>query len=535
MKKFLLLVASLLLIVLPLSGQELVEGETEGNWWDGQVFYEIFVRSFYDSDGDGIGDIQGIIQQLDYLNDGDPTTTDDLGITGIWLMPISPATSYHGYDVLDYRGINPEYGTMADFEELLAEAEARGISIVVDLVINHSARNHEWFLNSREPGSPFEDWYVWSDEDPGYPGPDGQNVWHPFGGRYYYGVFWQGMPDLNYENPEVTEEMYDIARFWLEDVGVAGFRLDAIKFIIADGRAQENTRQNLTWMADFHDHVESVAPDALLVGEVWSNTGQISRYVDEQVDIAFEFDLAEAIIRTAQFGTTGSVLRQLETVYEAYPDGQYATFLTNHDQNRIMSQVAEDMDAATNAASLLLTLPGVPFVYYGEEIGMTGIKPDEDIRLPMQWTGGPNAGFTTGTPWRPPAFNVTTVNVAAQDDDPDSLLNHYRGLIQARGASEAMRRGGFALLESSERRMLAYLREYDGQAALVVLNLDDEPIESYTLTLAASGMTAVDAPTLLLGAGEVTAPTLNDTGGFTDYTPVATLPPTSATIIQLSE
>jgi glycosidase len=273
------------------------------SWQDGDVFYQIFVRSFYDSDGDGIGDFNGIIEKLDYLNDGDPATTDDLGVTGIWLMPIMKSPSYHGYDTTDYYAVNSWYGTPTDFMRLLDAAHARGMKVIIDLMINHSAKSHPWFVSSRLRASDKRDWYVWRDENPGFRGPSGQPVWHADGRRFYYGVFWDGMPDLNLENPEVTAQLYDIARYWLVDIGVDGFRLDGIKHLIEVGDIQENTVPTRQWLADFKTFVKSIRPDALLVGEVWSATNVVAQYIPDQVDLAFEFDLAGALMRAATFGT----------------------------------------------------------------------------------------------------------------------------------------------------------------------------------------------------------------------------------------
>ena len=189
----------------------LFTGTNDYPWWNDTVFYEIFVRSFYDSDGNGIGDLNGVIEKLDYLNDGDPTTSEDLGVTGIWLMPIMVSPSYHGYDVVDYFQVDPDYGTNEDFLRLMDEAHARGIRVIVDLVMNHTSNAHPWFLDSQNPDSDKREWYIWADENPGYRGPDGQVVWHNNPSGYYYGIFWSGMPDLNYENPDVTAAMFEAA------------------------------------------------------------------------------------------------------------------------------------------------------------------------------------------------------------------------------------------------------------------------------------------------------------------------------------
>lgn len=530
------MVGVLLLLSGTVIGQESVDYPNEDTWWNDRVFYEIFVRSFNDSDGDGIGDFQGIIERLDYLNDGDPTTTDDLGITGIWLMPISPSPSYHGYDVTDYRAINPEYGTMADFQEFLNEAHARGIAVIIDLVVNHSSVEHPWFVASAEdPDSEYADWYVWADENPGYRGPDSQVVWHSEGDRYYYGVFWSGMPDLNYNNEEVTAEMYDISRFWLEEVGVDGFRLDAIKHVVEDGEIQENSVLTLAWLENYLDFVKSVNPDALVVGEAWMSTVQVASYVPDRVDIAFEFDLAQGIVRGAAFGITSPVRSAHETTLELFPDGQYATFLTNHDQDRVMNSVRGDVGAAKVAASIYLTIPGVPFVYYGEEIGMTGVKPDPDIRTPMQWNSD-GTGFTTGEPWRAINDDATQgVNVADQDEDPASLLNHYRGLIQMRNANPALQRGGFIPVESDSGNVYAFLRHTDEQTVLVIVNMRANAVaaEDYVLSLEASPLSDLSDLELLFGEGDISLPELDANGGFSGYAPVPEIPGRGTLVIEL--
>ena len=187
------------------------------------------MRSFRDSDGDGIGDLQGIIERLDYLNDGDPNTSDDLGITGIWLMPPAEAHSYHGYDVTNFYAVESDYGSIDDMKRFVAAAHERGIAVIVDMVLNHSSSRHPWFVSSRLGQQPYADWYIWVEENPGYHGPWGAPAWHQAGERYYYGVFWDGMPDFDLRNPSVTQELVESARFWLNDIGVDGFRLDAIK------------------------------------------------------------------------------------------------------------------------------------------------------------------------------------------------------------------------------------------------------------------------------------------------------------------
>jgi alpha-amylase len=254
-------------------------------WWNDEVFYEIFVRSFNDSDGNGIGDIQGIIDKLDYLNDGNPATTTDLGITGLWLMPIFPSPSYHGYDVTDYRDINSDYGTLEDFRRLLTEAHSRGIKIIIDFVGNHTSDQHQWFTQSAS-GQSKRDWYLWEQSNPNFNGPWGQTVWHQRNNAYYYGLFWGGMPDLNFHNDEVTQEIKDISQFWAE-IGVDGFRIDAVKHWVEEGSNQENTQSTLDWWRNYYAFQKSLSPSFMTVGEVWTSTQNILPYSDKRLDYCF--------------------------------------------------------------------------------------------------------------------------------------------------------------------------------------------------------------------------------------------------------
>ena len=502
-------------------------------WWNDSVFYEIFVRSFYDSDSDGKGDLNGLIQKLDYLNDGDPTTTNDLGITGIWLMPIAESPSYHGYDVVDYFTVEQDYGTNDDFRRLMEEAHGRGIRVIIDLVLNHTSYKHPWFKSAqRDVNSPYRDFYIWSDEDPGYKSPWGGQVWHRSGDSYYYGIFWEGMPDLNYRNPAVTAEMEKVIRFWLEDMGADGFRLDAIKHLIEEDRNQENTRATHEWLRGFYKIYKDANPEALAVGEVWSSTLEVSKYIGDQIDLAFEFNTAEAMLNSARGQNRNPVLRAHRQIAEFYPPNQFATFLTNHDQDRVMTQLRENTHWAKTAASLLLTGPGVPFIYYGEEIGHIGGKPDENIRTPMQWSNADNAGFTTASvAWRAPQRNYRDVNVAAQTDDPNSLLSHYRRLIHTRDGHEALRIGDWREVNVEDRRLYSFLRHSDNETLLVLINLSDEPISDYSLSLEEGPLSQGSAAEVFTGTS-VSAPKVNADGGFDDYKPVEELGPYGAYIIQ---
>ncbi|MBE0686718.1 MAG: alpha-amylase, partial [Anaerolineaceae bacterium] len=292
-------------------------------WWNDAVFYEIFVRSFYDSNGDGVGDFQGLISKLDYLNDGDPDSKEDLGISGIWLMPIFPSTSYHGYDVINYKDVNPELGTMNDFRQFLEEAHKRNIKVIIDFVVNHTSIEHPWFEDARaNKESPYRDWYIWAEEKLAYKGPWGQEVWHfNYDNSYYYGVFWSGMPDLNFRNEEVTDEVYDIAEFWLKDVGVDGFRIDGALHLIEDGQVQKNTDATHEWFRAFNEHYKSINPQAMTVGEVWDSNFLAVRYVkDKEFDLVFDFEQADSIMLGVMGSDGQRVLNALEFNYNLYPD-----------------------------------------------------------------------------------------------------------------------------------------------------------------------------------------------------------------------
>jgi glycosidase len=464
-------------------------GVGEVHWWNDCVFYEIFVRSFYDSDGDGIGDFPGLTQKLDYLNDGDPETDSDLGITGIWLMPIHDSPSYHGYDAVDYRSINPDYGTMADFEAFLAAAQSRGIKVIIDYVMNHCSNQHPWFEASAEEDPSYRDWFRWSPSNPGYTGPWGQNVWHWDPSDWYYGLFNGGMPDLNYETQAVKDEMFQTAAFWLDTIGVDGFRLDAVLYLMEEGDQLMNTASTFQFWHDFNAYAKSVKPEMFSVGEAWTNTSTVLQYViDDRLDYCFEFDLSYAILGSVNNGDAGWVGGKTQEVYTLYPYLQFGTFLTNHDQDRVLNVFGHDEEKNKAAAGIYLTLPGIPYVYYGEEIGMIGSGDHLNIRTPMQWTDGTNAGFTTGTPWREVNYNYASYNVLVEDTDPGSLLNWYRLLIDVRNGTPALRRGTYTGLGSSAYEVMAYLRDYQGQKVLCMTNTADHGIGSITLSGSAASL-----------------------------------------------
>ena len=508
-------------------------------WWDGAVCYEIFVRSFYDSNGDGIGDLNGIAQKLDYVNDSDPKTTKDLGANCIWLMPIMESPSYHGYDTTDYYAVNHEYGTNDDFKTLVAEAHKRGIRVILDLVLNHTSKQSPWFQQAaKDPASPYRDWYLWSKDKPGYKNPWGEDPWRQSSARneYYYAIFSVTQPDLNYRNPAVTAEARKISAFWLNDMGADGFRLDAIKHLIENGPNQQHTPETHAWLRDYRAFLQQTKPGAFTVGEVFGDpVATLRTYYPDQLDEYFEFDVAQNIVAAASGGIAPPFISAVTTAEAVLPYNRWAPFLTNHDQNRVMSTLGNDMGKARIAATALLTLPGLPFVYYGEEIGMTGQKPDERIRTPMQWTSdGATGGFTSGKPWEALQKDTPTVNVGAQDADPGSLLNLYRALITLHTTNPALRGGAFVPLRTSNGAVAAFLRQAADETVLVVLNFSKVAASNVTLDLAKSTLGAGDYQLAPLLGEQASAPlTVGDGGDITGSMPWPSLAPQTGYIATL--
>ncbi len=429
-----LLLLALLLLALPLRAPAQQAAPREvGPAAPSGVFYEIFVRAFHDSNGDGIGDLRGITEKLPYLK--------RLGVSGIWLMPIAASPSYHGYDVTDYRAINPQYGTLADFHALVRAAHAEGMRVIVDLVANHSSNENPWFIAAQNPASPYHDWYIWA-----RPGtnldevsPWGGRIWHRlhtrWGTQYYMGIFDPHMPDLNYDNPAVRAAMIAIGRYWLQQ-GADGFRLDAAKHIYdkldRDDHDPAVIARGVAWWQQFRDGIATTNAQAYLVGEVSGNhTRYLAPFV-KPLDAVFDFPLARVLLRSLQSGQDEDIGGELVNIQQQYraAAGHYvmdAPFLSNHDQPRIMSVLHGNVAQMKLAAALLLTLPGNPYLYYGEEIGMRGSKPDPRIRQPMRWQRSTRAvGEST---WEPVAADNRGVSVQAEQDDPHSLLNRYRELI----------------------------------------------------------------------------------------------------------
>lgn len=447
--------------------------------WPYGVKYEVFVLSFADGNGDGKGDFKGLTAKLDYLQ--------DLGVNGIWLMPIMNSPSYHKYDVSDYKSIHPDYGTVEDFKAFVAEAHKRKIKVIVDLILNHSGYDHPWFQQAiKNKNSPYRDYYVWAKKDSIRSqiakksisfDSDNLTQWHAINGdtlsEQYYGFFWGGMPDLNFDNPKVRAEFVGIGKFWLQDLQVDGFRLDAAKHIFPTERATDN---HAYWQ-EFRAEMEKIKPDVYLVGEVWSQAKEVAPYL-KGLPSLFNFDMGYAITGVVNAGrdTIGLISRYKEisdyyqSVTTSYLD---ATFLKNHDQNRIMSELGNNVDKMHAAASILLTLPGTPYLYYGEEIGMLGLKPDEFIREPFIWDTGKKDPLQTT--WEVPTYSTdrSVVPLSKQQNDASSLYNFYKNLIRYRNGSKALTLGSIDNAGFGIEEVISFIRKYEGEELLVLNNISD--------------------------------------------------------------
>ncbi len=442
-------------------------------------------------------------------------------------MPTFPSPSYHGYDVTDYRSVNPDYGSLADLRTLVAEAHRRGIAVILDLPLNHTSVEDPWFVSSQTGRGPKKDWYVWSDQ------PEGNN-WQADADRYYYAAFGADFPDLNLRNPDVTAEVTADAEYWLDDVGVDGFRLDAAKYLVEDGAETQNTPETHAWWRTFRTSVEGRTPGALLLGEVWDLPQVSASYVPGDLDLTFDFALDTGYLTAAQTGDAsglGRLVTRLSSIWAA-AGSEFGAFLSNHDMDRVASQLHGDAGQMRVAADLLLTGPGVPFVYYGEEIGMSGAKPDERIRTPMRWDAStPAAGFSTHAPWEALSDDPPAVNVADELADPASLWSRYRDLIRLRETQPALATGLSLGVDSDTPAVLARLRVAPTGMALVLTNVSTAPA-SPTLALAAGPLCgSPSAMEVFGGSGAVVAPNVTSTGGFAAYKPVPTIVPQSTIVI----
>ncbi|MBW6457222.1 MAG: DUF3459 domain-containing protein [Trueperaceae bacterium] len=455
------------------------------------VYYQVFVRSFQDSDGDGIGDLRGLAARLPYLA--------GLGITGLWLTPIHPSPSYHGYDVTDYRGVHPELGTMADFLAFLDAAHRHGMRVVLDLVVNHSSDRHPWFVAARTGDGRFRDWYRFERDPEPLIGTLGGSAWHDAGdGTRYLGLFVADMPDLDHRNPEVVDAMLDVAAFWL-DLGVDGFRIDAIQHVVeGDDGSIANAPANLAWVAEFGARLRERHPGAFLVGETWTSTPTIAAYHrDAGLDMSFDYPLWRVLNGALLVRNAIDLRAQLALNGNAYPEGaRRGTFVSNHDQVRpasVLSPLRPNPARAALLGRLLLALPGTPFVYYGEELGMPNGPGDDDRqkRTPMRWTATEDGGFSGGVPWFPPSTSDPAISVEAQAGDPASVLEAYRSAIALRAAHPALARGGATPLRDLPGAVLAVWRTLAGEAPVLALaNLGNRDLEVTAAQLATPGVDA---------------------------------------------
>ena len=478
-------------------------------WWRDGIIYQVYPRSFQDTTGDGIGDLRGIIQHLDYLK--------DLGIDGIWLSPINPSPDVDfGYDVSDYNAIDPKFGTLSDFYELLEQAHKRDIRIIMDLVLNHTSDQHQWFQESRKSkDNPYHDWYIWRDPAPGGKAPNnwtsmvGGSAWKYDAslGQYYYHMFFEQQPDVNWRNPQVYAAMLDVFRFWLEK-GVDGFRLDIFNEYFKDEQFRDNpTRRGLHLRAfDRTSHVyDNSQPEMLsllndirklmdcyedryVVGETFLVNSQKARaYIGkDRLHAGFDYAYANSGFSARAFG---KAIQDWDSLHgrEAWPN----YFLNNHDTSRSSTRYnAGQSDARLKLlATMHLTVRGTPYLYYGEEIGMRDInltykeiqdpvgktfwplyKGRDGCRSPMQWDARPNAGFSTGSPWLRVNTDYPIRNVVNQQASSASLLAFYKALIQLRREHPALHKGTLEMHASGSDRLLAYWRSWNNEKLLVVLN-----------------------------------------------------------------
>jgi alpha-glucosidase len=490
-------------------------GRTAGEapWWKRGTIYQVYPRSFFDREGDGVGDLAGIAAKLGHLA--------ALGVDAVWISPFYPSPMRDfGYDVTDHRGVDPLFGTLEDFDRLLAAAHARGIRVVLDFIPNHTSDLHPWFAESRASREgPRRGWYIWRDPAPGGGPPNnwlstfGGSAWtlDAATGQYYLHTYLREQPDLDWRNPAVEAEMLAVMRFWL-DRGVDGLRVDAVQNVIKDDRFRDNppnpafrpgddpfTRMLRVWSGDrpeVHDVIarmrrvlEEYGGDRVLIGEIYNTPERVVAYYGRDgagCHFPYNFQLIDLPWNARAID---AAVRRYEALL---PPGAWPSWvLGNHDRPRIASRVGRTQ--ARVAAMLLLTLRGTPTLYYGDEIGMTDVPiPPERVqdpfeknvpslglgrdpeRTPMQWSAAPNAGFTTGAPWLPVAADYRETNVETQRGDPGSMLALHRRLLALRRAEPALSIGAWALVDA-EGDVLAYVREQDGSRFLVALNLGPSP------------------------------------------------------------
>lgn len=472
---------------------------------DNRVFYEIFVGSFSDSDGDGTGDIRGIINRLDYLNDGDPTSGKSLGVEGIWLTPVFISPTYHKYDVTDYYTVDPAFGTNEDLEELIRLCHERDVKVILDLPINHTGMENRWFRNfvnahrTQNPGNIWYDFYVWrSSEDPL---PAGRHFARKYGlDLLYEANFSDNMPELNFDNPLVREKVVDIARFWLEK-GVDGFRFDAAKYLYYG----ENDRNAEFWTW-YMEELKQIRPDIWTVAEVWDGESVIDRYVPAVDCFNFSASGAEGILaETAKGGNANRLTAYIQTRQEHLtslsPDARECLFLSNHDMDRCAGYLTVASGFMNMAANLYILSPGSPVIYYGEEIGLRGSRgganTDANRRLAMLWGDGDTVEDPIGANYK--TSNQTPYSVADLQDKDWGILTYYKRLLMIRRANPEIARGTYTALPFSDTKVGGFLSEYNGSTVAVIHN----PTRSAkTVDLGAVTEMRFDTLAAYIGAGD---------------------------------
>ena len=507
---------------------ENIDKTSFGKWWQNAVIYQIYPRSFQDSNGDGIGDLQGIISRLDYLK--------TLGVDAVWLSPVcrSPQDD-NGYDISDYQDIDPMFGTLKDMEELISEAGKRGIRIIMDLVLNHTSDEHPWFVEAKSGReNPYHDYYVWRDGEPATPPNDmkacfGGSAWEwsPEAGQYYFHQFSVKQPDLNWDNPKVRQEIYQMIKWWM-DKGVGGFRLDVIDQIakVPDEKITNNGPMLHTYIRELSRETFQKG-DLVTVGEAWGATPELAKLYsspdNSEFSMVFQF---EHIVLDQQEGKEKwdlaplpflklkEIFNQWQT--SLYQCGWNSLFWDNHDLPRIVSRWGDDKRYRTESAKMLATLlhgmQGTPYIYQGEELGMTNVrysieeyrdietlnlyrermeagyekedvmesiyaKSRDNARTPMQWDNGTHAGFTDGTPWMKVNPNYKEINAAAQVGVPGSVFAYYQRLVALRKEYPVLTDGRFLMLMEKDEQVFAYVRENEQCRLLVICNFFGNSVE----------------------------------------------------------
>ena len=485
-------------------------------WYKDAIIYQLHVRTFCDSNNDGIGDFPGLMQKLDYLQ--------DLGINVIWLLPFFPSPLRDdGYDIANYHAIHPNYGTLEDFKAFLSAAHARGIRVIIEMVLNHTSDQHPWFQESRgSRDNPKRDWYVWSDTDERYRGvriifldTEMSNwAWDPVSKSYYWHRFFSHQPDLNYDNPAVFEEMWGVMKFWLE-MGVDAFRLDAVPYLIErDGTNCENLPETHGVIRELRKRLDQSFPNRMLLAEANQWPADVRAYFGDgdEFHMAFHFPLMPRIFMAVQLEDRKPIIEILEQTPQIPENCQWVTFLRNHDEltlemvtdierdymydtyardktmrlnlgirRRLAPMMDNDRRRIQLLNFLIMSLPGTPVLYYGDEIGMGDniyLGDRNGVRTPMQWNGGWNGGFSGADPERlysplisNPVFGYQAINVEAQKRSPHSLLYWMKRLIEVRKASNVFSRGSIEFLQPSNHRVLAFIRQLGGERVLAVNNL----------------------------------------------------------------